>query len=327
MAAKGNGATPVIDIHAHINPTEEVMAPFRDGPAPPRSSGGLTDASQVDILYEPEAKIADMDAQGIDMAVLTPAPSRGFYGEPGPRAAEITRAINEHAAKMARDFPDRLASMGIIPMQDAKAAVAEMDHGVNALGLKGFRVSTNIAGRDLDDPDFEDIWARAEELDTMIFTHPQGFTQPDRLADFNMTNVVGNPLDTTLTVSHLISGGVLERYPKLKVFVSHGGGYFPFYVGRFDHAWEARSECSANISKRPSEYLKQMYFDTVVFRPEMVTFLKDLVGVDKIMLGTDRPYDMAESRPVELVDAVPGLTDTERTAIKGGTAQALFGLA
>jgi aminocarboxymuconate-semialdehyde decarboxylase len=267
-----------------------------------------------------------MDAQGIDMAVLTPAPPRGIYRETEDKAAAIANAVNDFAAGVAAQFPDRLVTFGIIPMQHAAASVAVMQRGVKELGLKGFRIATNIAGLELDNPGFEDIYAAAEELDAMIYTHPQGFTQPDRLADFNMANVVGNPLDSTLSVSHLIFGGVLERHPRLKVFISHGGGYFPFYLGRFDHAFEARAECRTHISKPPREYMKRLYFDTVVFKPEMVAYLAQSVGVEKIMMGTDRPYDMGENEPIALVDAVPGLSDADRAAIKGGNAAALFGI-
>ena len=320
------GKPLIIDIHAHINAPDEVLAPFRDGPPPPSSGGGLTDKSLAAILNDPQAKIDDMDAQGIDMAVLTPAPPRGIYRETEDKAAAIANAVNDFAAGVAAQFPDRLVTFGIIPMQHAAASVAVMQRGVKELGLKGFRIATNIAGLELDNPGFEDIYAAAEELDAMIYTHPQGFTQPDRLADFNMANVVGNPLDSTLSVSHLIFGGVLERHPRLKVFISHGGGYFPFYVGRFDHAFEARAECRTHISKPPSEYMKRLYFDTVVFKPEMIAYLAQSVGVEKIMMGTDRPYDMGESEPLALVDAVPGLSDADRAAIKGGNAAALLGI-
>lgn len=326
MAATGN--SPIIDIHAHLSPAapEALIGPHRTIEAPTRAGGGLSDKSKAAVLSDVKVRIADMDTLGIDMTALTPAPDSNFYKEPGAAGLAIARVINDYVAELVARHPDRLIGLGVLPMQDAAKSVAEMERGVRDLDLRGFRLATNINGMELDDPSLEDVYAAAEELDTLLFTHPGGFTQPQRLGQFHLNNVIGNPLDSTLTVTRLVFGGVLERHPKLKVFISHGGGYFPFYFGRFDHAWEARADCRENISRPPSEYLRQLYFDTVVFKPEMIAFLIATVGIDKVMMGTDRPYDMGEEDPVGLVEAVPGLIDADREAILGGNAARLLKL-
>ena len=333
MAAAANGNSggkkaPVIDIHAHLSPAapEELIAPHRTLDPPSRAGGGLSDQSRAVVLSDVAARIADMDSLGIDMTALTPGPDTNFYREPAAAGLAIARAINDNVAELVSQHPTRLIGLGVLPLQDAANSVAEMARGVRDLDLRGFRISTNIDGMELDDPSLEDVYSAAEEMDTLLFTHPQGFTQPQRLGEFHLNNVIGNPLESTLTVTRLIFGGVLERHPRLKVFISHGGGYFPFYFGRFDHAWEERADCRANISRPPSEYIRQLYFDTVVFKPEMVAFLTQMVGVDKVMMGTDRPYDMGENDPLGLVAEVPGLSDADRQAILGGNAATLLKL-
>jgi aminocarboxymuconate-semialdehyde decarboxylase len=141
-----------------------------------------------------------------------------------------------------------------------------------------------------------------------------------------MTNVVGQPLETTLALAHLIFGGVLERFPRLKVLAVHGGGFLPFYLGRFEQAFRERKECRVHIQAPPREYLKRIYFDTVVFEPEAVAYLAALVGADRILMGSDLPFDMGEPDPVALIHRVPSLTDEDRARILGGNAEALLGL-
>ncbi len=319
---------PVIDIHAHLSPAapEHLIAPHRTIDKPTRAGGGLSDPSKAVVLSDVEARIKDMDSLGIDITALTPGPDSNFYKEPGEAGLAIARTINDYVAELVARHPDRLIGLGVLPMQDAARSVAEMERGVRDLDLRGFRLATNINGMELDDPSLEDVYSAAEELDILLFTHPGGYTQPQRLGEFHLNNVIGNPLDSTLSVTRLVFGGVLERHPRLKVFISHGGGYFPFYFGRFDHSWEARADCRVNIPRPPSEYIKQLYFDTVVFKPEMIAFLISTVGIDKVMMGTDRPYDMGEEDPVGLVQAVPGLSDDDRRAILGGNAAKLLKL-
>jgi aminocarboxymuconate-semialdehyde decarboxylase len=158
-----------------------------------------------------------------------------------------------------------------------------------------------------------------------VFIHPAGFTGPRRFGRFYASNVIGNPLDTTMALHHLIFDGVLERYPDLKIIAAHGGGFLPAYSGRVDHAWGARSDARGSLPKPPSFYLKKIYFDTIVFTPDQLEALVNLFGVEKILLGTDYPYDMGEYDPLGHIAAVKSLSQTDRAAIAGGNARALFG--
>ncbi|MBI3513814.1 MAG: amidohydrolase family protein, partial [Proteobacteria bacterium] len=163
-----------------------------------------------------------------------------------------------------------------------------------------------------------------QELDVVIFMHPGGFTQGQRLSDHYFINVIGNPLDSTVAVSHLIFGGVLDAYPKLKIVVAHGGGYLPAYSGRMDHAHGARSDCRRCIAKKPTSYLKKLYFDTIVFTDDQLEYLVRRWGSDHVLLGTDYPYDMGMYDPVAFVDGARKLTREERTRIVGANAARLL---
>lgn len=327
---------PIIDVHAHLKPPRRLFEKFRktaDG-APREGSrdagggdgGGLTNPSLGRILEDPAARIEDMDRMGIDISVLTPAPPNGFYRLDPETGSAMARAVNDYVAEVVAARPKRFVGMGILPMQDIPASIREMRRIVKDLGLRGVRINTNIDGMELDDPRMEDFYAAAHELGVFLFTHPQGFTQPQRLQDFNMANAVGNPLESTLMTARLIFSGVLERYPGLKLFVSHGGGFFPFYVGRFDQCFHERAECQKHITRAPSTFLGQIFYDTVVFKPEYVGFLAQVVGVNQVMMGTDRPYDMGEKDPVGLVRSVPGLSMADQAAILGGTAAKVLGI-
>lgn len=325
--------TPVIDVHGHINlqrPADLLKA--RKPPAPEKpgqmraTGGGITDLSRNVILKDVEARLADMDGMGVDMMALTPSPPRGFYKLDEKLADEIARAINDDVAQVAADHPRRFVACGNVPLQHPELAARELERGMREKGLKGVRIGTNIAGEELGDAKFDPFWAAAERLGAAVFLHPQGFTQPDRLQDYFMANAVGQPLETTLALAQMIFGGVFERFPKLKLCAAHGGGYFPFYLGRFEQAYEQRVECRKNIGRPPSHYVKRIWFDTVVFRPEAIAYLVDLVGVEKVMMGTDSPYDMGENHPVELVERTPGLDAAQKAAILGGNARRFLGL-
>jgi aminocarboxymuconate-semialdehyde decarboxylase len=324
----------VIDIHGHINLSrpKALLAerlppkPDREKKAGPQVGGGITDKSRGVILSDIDARLADMDGMGVDMMALTPSPPRGYYKLDEELAAEVTRATNDDVAKVAADHPTRFLALGNLPLQHVAFSVQELERAVRELGHKGVRVSTNIAGMELGDRRFDPFWAKAEELGAVVFLHPQGFTHPERLQDYFMTNVVGQPLETTLALAQMIFGGTFERFPRLKVCAAHGGGFLPFYLGRFEQAYRERAECRAYISRPPADYLKQVWFDTVLFRPDMIAFLVSLVGHEKVMMGTDSPYDMGENHPVRLVESVPGLGAQQKADILGGNAARLLGL-
>jgi aminocarboxymuconate-semialdehyde decarboxylase len=219
--------------------------------------------------------------------------------------------------------PDRFVGMGTVPLQAPTLAVAELERLVKELGLRGVEIGTNVAGAELSDERFRPFFAKAQELGILIFMHPAGFTQAQRLADHYFINVIGNPLDTTVAVSHLIFGGVLDTYPKLKICLAHGGGYAAAYSGRFDHAHQARSDCRRLIKRPPTSYLKKLYFDTIVFTHHQLDYLTGLYGSDHILLGTDYPYDMALPEAVKFVTSAK-LSRADKAAILGGNAARLL---
>ncbi|MEE8515156.1 MAG: amidohydrolase family protein [Alphaproteobacteria bacterium] len=320
-------STPIIDIHAHLKVPGDVFKGLLEIDARPSGERGVSDPGLAAALSNADARIADMDRLGIDISALTPAPPRGFYGLDGESGLAVARLVNDYAAEFITRSPNRLVSLGVLPLQDVDRSVLELNRAVTELGLKGVRINTNINRKELDDPIFEPFWARAEELGTLVFLHPQYFTEPARLGDFNMGNMVGQPLETTLALTHIILGGVLERHPRVKLIAAHGGGYFPFYTGRFDEAQHMRPDYMPAITRPPSSYLKTIYFDTIIYRPEAVSYLADLVGIGQIVMGTDRPYDTSLKDPVGLIRSVTGLCEADQGRILGGTAAALLGLA
>jgi aminocarboxymuconate-semialdehyde decarboxylase len=183
-----------------------------------------------------------------------------------------------------------------------------------------------VAGEDLSGERFRKIFARIEELGMLIFMHPTGFPEARRFADHYLVNVIGNPLDSTVAVHHLIFGGVLHAHPNLKLVIAHGGGYLPAYSGRIDHAAAARPDCCEQIHRMPTEYLKRLYFDTIVFTHHQLEYLVDQYGADHVLMGTDYPADMGEIDPIGFVEGAAGLDDGERRAILGRNAARLLNI-
>jgi aminocarboxymuconate-semialdehyde decarboxylase len=216
--------------------------------------------------------------------------------------------------------------MGTVPLQHTEFAVAEMRRCVNSLGMRGIEICTSVNGEELAQPRLEPFFAAAEELGILLFLHPSGFSEGRRLAKHYFNNVIGNPLDSTVAIGHLVFEGVLDRYPGLKVCVAHGGGYIPPYAGRMDHAYAARADCRERLKRKPSDVIKTLYFDTMVFEPDQLEFLVGKYGSDHVLLGTDYPYDMGESDPVGLVNRTPNLTAQDRARIRGLNAARLLGI-
>ncbi|HET6307499.1 MAG TPA: amidohydrolase family protein, partial [Rhodopila sp.] len=255
-------------------------------------------------------------------------PAQLYYAVPPKVGIQAARLVNQGIAAIAASRPDRIpAALGSVPLQAGGAAAAEeLEHAVKTLGLKGVEVLAHVNDLELSDPSFEPFWAKAEALGAVVFIHPAGFTEPRRFGKFYFSNVIGNPLDTTMALHHLIFDGVLARYPALKILAAHGGGYLPAYAGRIDHAWGARSDAHGALPKPPSTYLKQIYLDTIVFTPDQLEALARLFGAEKLLLGTDYPYDMGEYDPLGHLASVDSFTEADRTAIAGGNARRLFGL-
>jgi len=211
-------------------------------------------------------------------------------------------------------------------MPDGTESARELERCVGKLGLKGVQILTNVAGKELSDPSFAPFWRKAEDLGALVVLHPLGFTEAKRLSRFYFNNVIGNPLDTMIALHYLIFDGVLERHPNLKIMAVHGGGYLGGYSGRIDHAWGARTDVANNLPKAPTEYLKKIYFDTVVFTHHQLEYLIKVFGADHVLMGTDYPFDMAEYNPIGHVAGVNGMDQATLAQIAGGNAARVLGL-
>ena len=283
------------------------------------------DADRRPNMLDLDVRLADMDAAGVDIQVIMPPPPQCTYTVPLDLAVKAARIVNAGLATFAAQKPERFTAIGTVPMQDGKAAAAELERSMREDGMKGAQVLTSVNGLELSDPQFAPFWAKAEELGAIVLIHPNGFTEASRMTRFYFNNVLGNPLETTLALHYLIFDGVLERHPGLKLIAVHGGGYLASYSGRIDHAYGARSDVRGTLPQLPTTYLKRVFVDSVVFTPHQLRHLVEVFGPEKVLMGTDYPYDMAESDPVGHLAAC-NLDETTYAAIAGGNAKTLFGL-
>lgn len=329
--------TTTIDIHAHIfvpqaaahagphvNMSRIPLAHFASEQT--REINKVQDGDRANVMTKIDQRLFDLDAMAIDVQVVAPAPPQCYYSVDTEVARVGHRLVNEGVAEYCSRRPDRFVGLGTVTLQEPELAVSELDYVMNDLGLKGVQILTNVDGQELSDPKFQPFYARAEQLGAFIMMHPNGFTHGDRLTDFYFNNVVGNPFETTLALHKLIFSGTLARFPELKLMAVHGGGYLPAYSGRIDHAWGAREDAHANLPLPPTTYLRQVYLDTVVFTYHQLAYMIELFGPDRILMGTDYPYDMAEYNPVGHIAGIDGMDETTLSQIAGGNAARLLGL-
>ena len=325
-----------VDMHSHVMVPEaaSLVQPHVDLSKVPlahfatdntKALNRRQDADRRANMTDVAVRLADMDAAGIDVQVIMPPPPQCTYGIPLEMGIRAARIINAGLASFAAQKPERFTAIGTVPMQDGQAAAAELERSMREDGMRGAQILTTINGMELSDPQFAPFWAKAEELGAVILIHPNGFTDGTRMTRFYFNNVLGNPLETTMALHYLIFDGVLERHPALKLIAVHGGGYLAGYSGRIDHAWGARSDVRGTLPQPPTTYLKRVFVDSVVFTPHQLRTLVELFGAEKVLMGTDYPYDMAESDPVEHL-ASAGLDERTFAAVAGGNARTLFGL-
>jgi aminocarboxymuconate-semialdehyde decarboxylase len=266
-----------------------------------------------------------MERMGVEMQAISPSPVHYHYWADEELAAELVDHQLECVAEICAAHPDRFVGLGTVALQHPQLALSQLEACVRKYGFKGVQISSAYPGGDLSDSRFEPFWRRAAELKTFILIHPLGSSLRERTASYYLSNIIGQPLDTTLALSHLIFSGVFDRHPALKVCAVHGGGFLPAYIGRFDHGWDVRPEAHV-VRQPPSAYLKQIYFDTVVFSPNVLRNLINAAGIDNVLLGTDYPYDMGDYEIIQLIDKLPELDESGRLAIQGKNAQRLLGL-
>ncbi len=324
LPVKVNGKRVLtVDVHSHCYFHEAInlMGDAADNVLPP-----VKGVPEHFIVIEQRLK--EMDAMAIDMEVLSINPF--WYGKERDTAAEIVKVQNEKLAELCASRPERFGAFASLTLQFPDLAVQQLETAIKKQGLRGAAIGGSVLGVDFADPKFHPVWAKAEELGAVLFIHPQSTPELAKRFKGNgwLSNTIGNPLDTTIALQHLIFEGTLDRFPGLKVLAAHGGGYLGSYAARSDHAcFVSPQNCNPNITlkKKPSEYLNQLYFDAMVFTPEGLRHLVAQVGASQVVLGTDHPIPW-EEHPVDHVFATTTLTDKQRVAILGGNAARLFGI-
>jgi aminocarboxymuconate-semialdehyde decarboxylase len=324
VTIKGKRITTV-DMHAHCAVPRANDLLRRAPPAPAATQGSLL-TLDGDSLAQ---RLAAMDAQGIDVAVLSINPN--WYDADRDLATQVIAIQNEAMAAFCAAHADRFAAFASVALQFPDLAAQQLETAMKQMGLRGAAIGGSVGAAEIADPRFHPFWARAEELGAVVFIHPQATGSAplaERLKGNGLLgNVIGNPLETTIALSHLIFEGTLDRFPRLKICAAHGGGYLPSYMSRSDHGCATfPTQCTAGVPKlKPTEYVKRIYYDSLVFTPEALRHLAAEAGADQVVLGTDYPYPWVDA-PVDHVLKTPGLSDAEREAILGGTARRLLGL-
>jgi aminocarboxymuconate-semialdehyde decarboxylase len=314
----GGKRVKTIDVHAHCVIPEALKLmglPLNEQRGPGIGEVGLR-------------RIREMDEQGIDVEALSINPQ--WYRLERDLVTEVIRIQNEKLAEFCATYPERFVAFASVALQYPDLAVEQLVHGVKKLGLRGAAVGGSVAGDEFSDPKFHPIWAKAEELGVLIFIHPQSTPELNKRFKGNgwLANTIGNPLDTTIALSHLIFEGTLDRFPKLKICSAHGGGYLPSYAPRSDNALRVAPDMDTGVKlkKKPTEYLRDMYYDTLVFTPEALRHLAAEVGYDRLVIGTDHPIPWFSWSVDHILDT-PGFSDAERRAMLGETAGKLLGIA
>ncbi len=332
MTMQLKGSSPVIDFHTHIF-VPEVCEYVKQNRPPEATEYQLVDnylrgeAAQRkrhprqtgDVV---EARLMDMDEFGIDIQVVICHVATYCYWATPAEGVRLTRISNDALAKFIRIKPERFVGMGFLPLQDPKAAVIELERIVKALGFRAVAVNTHVDGVELGDERLWPVWAKAEELGIPVYIHPSGFSHP-RFTKHLMWNGVGQPIEEAIAMSSLIYEGVLDRFPKLKLVIAHGGGFLPYYAGRVDRNFRNRPHETPKINKEPSEYMRQFFYDTVIYNPDMLEFLTHKVGASQIVLGGD--YPVGEDNPVAFVNKADISAEAKRM-ILGENAAKLLGI-
>jgi aminocarboxymuconate-semialdehyde decarboxylase len=241
-------------------------------------------------------------------------------------AGELARFQNDKLAEIVQKYPDRFAAMATLPLQVPEEALKELNRGAKELGLRGVEIGSHVAKRELDDEAFFPIYEALQDLDLPIFIHPHHVAGLDRLLEYYLNNLIGNPLDTTIAAANLIFGGVLEKYPRLKIILAHAGGQLPYIIGRMEHGYQVRPECKDKVRQSPMAFFKNFYFDIITHNPDALRYLIRIAGSDHVLLGSDYPYDMGDPNPVQTVSELSGIKAGDRQKILRENAIALFGL-
>ena len=319
-----------IDIHAHITP-ENCLNAMRQGQGYYALTPQSVAARYADYtprgMWSPAERIKDMDSLGVDLHILSTHSFLYCYDADLATVVAMDQECNNYVAQLTRDHPDRFAGLANLPMQDVAASVAELERSVVDLGLKGAMIGDNVNGKTYDDPEFFPLWAAAEQLGAVMLIHQDGPTVVSpRNRKYHLSNTIGNLADRAVTFASFVFGGVMDKYPDLRVCLCHGGGYTCYGIGRMDRGWQVRSEARVNIPQPPSAYLNRFYYDCLTHSEADLRYLIDTVGIDRVVFGTDWPADMQIDWPVSWILGLQTLTQDEKESILWRNLEELLGI-
>ena len=336
------GSIPVrgkIDVHTHILPPDLPDYRSRD----PRflklehvddcrARLVRADGSIFRLLesnaWDPDRRIRECDETGVRVQVLSTIPVLFAYAAPPQDAHDLARQLNDHIAETVRHHPDRFVGLGTLPLQDPDRAVRELERCMTQLGMAGVEIGTHVNAWNLEEPALFPVFERAEALGAAVFVHPWDMMGADHMPKYWLPWLVGMPAETSRAMCSLMFGGVFDRLPRLRVLFAHGGGSFPGTFGRIEHGYHVRPDlCATDTGRAPREHLGRFFVDSLVHDPRALRYLIELVGVDRIALGSDYPFPLGEAKPGAILDALAGLSDSDRSRLEWGTALEFLGKA
>jgi len=340
MSSGGTGQTAsAIDIHHHYIPPELIEEVKSNGKAlgveyfPPQDAkdNPLQIRFPKGNRLRPDARMAEVNNRlevmtkgHIGIATVETHTACVGYELDGNKGETWSKLYNEGIMNLVKRHPDRFVGIATVPLQDPPRAAKVLEYAIRDLKMSGVTIASNVVGKYYDSKDFDPFWAKAQELDVLMIMHPEWIAGGDKMAGYGLRTVCGNPADTTLSVGYMIYSGVFDRFPNLKLALLHGGGFFPYHLGRFDSGFSAGTGSSRIPAKEPpSKYLKNLYFDNLVYRVETVEYLKRMVGAEHVMVGTDYPFDLGDWKAAEKIQTM-NCTASERQAMMSGNARKLL---
>ncbi len=325
-----------VDLHSHVIPRGMIDAirrtPVVWGARIERDDAGERVVHDQGYAYplfaeffDPDAKVHSMDRRGLDVSVVSPAPPMFHYRADAELALKTARLINDGIAEMVAAHPSRLRGMGTLPVQHPEMAIAELERIVREHRFRAVEIGSSIEGTTLAEPRFRPVLRRCRDLGVLVFAHPYYVGAKCGMESYYLTNLIGNPWETTVLAANLMLGGAMDELEGIRIVLAHGGGFLPYQVGRLEHGYEVRPEARAKTRTRPLELLRRFHYDSLVFDPRALRYLIDAVGSERVALGTDSPFDMRDDDPLARIGSIPGLTARERDDVYGRTALRLLG--
>lgn len=334
-----NSSAMLVDIHTHILPEKfpDILSNGAISPSlalehhKPGCARIMRDGALFrEVLtncWDPQVRLAECDQLGVDVHVLSTVPVMFSYRASATAALSVAQFLNEHIGELVASFPKRFVGLGTLPMQDITLACAELERCIRQLGLAGVEIGSNINGENLDSERLYPFWEQAQALNAAIFVHPWEMIGAERMKSYFLPWLVGMPSETSLAICSILFGGVLERFPNLKLAFAHGGGSFPYIAGRVEHGYQMRPDlCAVSAKTAPSVSMQQIWVDSLVHSPNALRLLIETIGIEHIMCGTDYPFAMRELIPGSTIDALSDLPAEQREQLKSLNALRWLGL-